>query len=76
MKKFASRKFLLSLAAFLSSVGAAITGMATDNEVLSVVGAVCAALSAGIYAAMEAYVDGQAVKASITTITTETTKTE
>lgn len=66
MKKFASRKFLISLAAFLSSIGGAITGMATDNEVLAIIGTVCAAVSAGIYAAVEAYVDGQAVKETTT----------
>ena len=61
MKKFASRKFLISLAAFLSSVGSAITGITTDNETLTIVGAICAAVSAGIYTALEAYVDGKAV---------------
>lgn len=66
MKKFASRKFLISLAAFLSSVGGAITGMATENETLAIIGTIAAAVSAGIYAAVEAYVDGKAVNTNKT----------
>lgn len=61
MRHFSSRKFLLSLAAFLASIGGSITGIVTDNETLIIVGAVCSILSAAIYAAVEAYVDGKAV---------------
>ena len=68
MKKFNSRKFLISLAAFLASIGGSISGIVTDNHTLAVVGAVCTVLSAAIYAACEAYVDGKAVntKAELT----------
>lgn len=59
--KFMSRKFLLSVAAFLGSIGVSIGGFATDNETVAIVGAVCSAVSAAIYAAMEAYVDAKAV---------------
>ena len=61
MKKFSSRKFLISLAAFLGSIGASISGIVTDNETVTIIGAVCTVLSAAIYAACEAYVDGKAV---------------
>lgn len=63
MKKgFSSRKFLLSLASFLASIGGTIGGIVADNQVLTIVGAVCAMLSAAIYAAVEAYVDGKSVE--------------
>ena len=62
MRHFSSRKFLLSLAAFLASIGGSITGIVTDNETLIIAGAVCSMLSAAIYAAVEAYVDGKAVE--------------
>ena len=62
MKKgFSSRKFLLSVAAFLASIGGSITGIVTDNQALTIAGAVCTMLSAAIYAALEAYVDGKSV---------------
>ena len=54
MKKFSSRKFLISLAAFLGSIGASISGIVTDNETVTIIGAVCTVLSAAIYAACEA----------------------
>ena len=74
--KFSSRKFLLSLAAFLASIGGSITGIVTDNKTLTIVGAVCTMLSAAIYAALEAYVDGRAVSLAIPTKTTKATKTK
>lgn len=62
MKKgFSSRKFLLSLAAFLASLGGSIGGIVIDNQTLTIVGAVCTVLSAAIYAACEAYIDAKAV---------------
>lgn len=75
MKNFSSRKFLLSVAAFLASIGGSITGVVTDNQALTIAGAVCTMLSAAIYAALEAYVDGKAVVASETTNETKTTET-
>lgn len=57
MNKYLSRKFLISLAAFLGSLGATIGGFATSNEKVVIFGVVCTALSAAIYAACEAYVD-------------------
>lgn len=61
MKNFTSRKFLISLAAFLGSVAASIAGIATADKTIATVGIVCGVLSAAIYAACEAYVDGKAV---------------
>ncbi len=59
--KFLSRKFLICAAAFLGSIGASITALHTDNPKVATIGIVCAMLSAAIYAAVEAYVDGKAV---------------
>lgn len=57
--KYLSRKFILAVAAFLSSIGAGITGLATDNEKLAIAGAVCSVLASAIYAACEAYIDAK-----------------
>lgn len=58
MNKLKSRKFWLSVAAFLASIGASIAGLTTDNKYITVAGVVCTMLSAAIYAAAEAYADG------------------
>ena len=77
MKNFKSRKFLLSLAAFLASLGASIGGIATDNKSLATVGMVCTVLSAAIYAGAEAYVDGASIKSKTESVNKTTiTKTE
>lgn len=62
LKKITSRKFVLSLAAFLGSVAVSISGIATDNHTVTSIGVICGVLSAAIYAAAEAYVDGKAVE--------------
>lgn len=64
MKNFKSRKFLMSLASFLASVGASITGLCIENQVLATTGMVCTVVSAAIYGALEAWIDGKAVKQS------------
>ena len=58
--KIFSRKFILSLAAFLGSIGASIVGLKVENETLATVGIICMVLSTAIYAAAEAYVDAAA----------------
>ena len=58
-EKLTSRKFWMMAAAFLGSLGASITGMATGDSRLATAGTVCSMLSAAIYAAAEAYVDGK-----------------
>lgn len=62
MEKLKSRKFWISLAAFLSSVATSIAGLATENTTVAIVGTVCGILSAALYAAAEAYVDGKAIE--------------
>lgn len=56
--KLASRKFWISVAAFLGSIAASIAGIVTDEKWITIVGVVCGMFSAAIYAACEAYVDG------------------
>lgn len=62
IEKITSRKFLISLAAFLASIATGISGLVTDNTTVAIVGTVCGILSAAIYAAAEAYVDAKAVE--------------
>lgn len=56
-EKLTSRKFWLATSAFLGSLGASITGIASGDTRLATVGIICSMLSAAIYAAAEAYVD-------------------
>lgn len=62
--KWASRKFWISVAAFLASIGASIAGLAIAEPTIAAVGMVCTVLSGAIYAACEAYVDGQSAAAN------------
>lgn len=55
--KLTSRKFWLSVAAFLGSIAASVAGIVTEEKWITVVGVVSGVLSAAIYAACEAYVD-------------------
>lgn len=68
IRKITSRKFLIAAAAFLAALGAGLAGVADPN-----VCAICMAVSAAIYAACEAYVDGAAAKANQTVNTTSVT---
>ena len=70
LSKFTSRKFWMAVAGFLASFAAGVTGIADPT-----VCAVCMALSAGIYAACEAYVDGQSAKSTQTINTNNVTAT-
>jgi len=72
-EKLTSRKFWLCVAAFLGSLGASIAGFATGNELVMCVGLVCTAFSSAIYAACEAYVDGQSCAANTKTTTISAT---
>lgn len=60
-QKLTSRKWWMSLAAFLASIGTAITGVTTENTTLVTVGIVCSALSSAIYTFAEALVDYKGV---------------
>lgn len=66
MSKFLSRKFLVSVAAFLASLGGSIAGFAAGEPLIATAGLICTAVSAAIYAAVEAYVDGQSAASSTT----------
>lgn len=72
--KLGSRKFLISLAAFLASIGGSIAGMAIDNAAVTMGGMLCTMLSAAIYAATEAYVDGKSAGSMQTVNQIVTTK--
>ena len=63
IKKITSRKFWICVAAFLGSVAASISGIATGNQTIATIGVIAGVLSAAIYAAAEAYVDAKAVNA-------------
>ena len=71
MNKLASRKFWISVAAFLASIATSIAGLAVSEPTVASVGLICGILAAAIYAACEAAVD----KASIDANTTTTAKT-
>ena len=58
MEKLKSRKFWISVAAFLASIATSIAGLATVEPMVATAGIVCGVLAAAIYAASEAYVDG------------------
>ena len=60
-EKLTSRKFWLAAAAFLYSMGASIAGMSCNNDKVVIIGLICSMLSAAIYSAVEAYVDGKSV---------------
>lgn len=64
MDKLKSRKFWICVAAFLASIATSIAGLATANQVITIVGTTAGILSAAIYAFCEAWVDGKAVNAS------------
>jgi drug/metabolite transporter (DMT)-like permease len=55
--KLTSRKFWISVAAFLGSIAVSISGIVTGEKWVTITGTVCGILSAAIYAAVEAYVD-------------------
>lgn len=62
MDKLTSRKFWICVAAFLGSIAASISGIVTDNQVITTIGVICGVVSAAIYAFCEAWVDGKAVE--------------
>lgn len=64
MNKLTSRKFWISVAAFLGSIAASIAGLAVSEPTVATAGIICGVLSAAIYAASEAYVDGASVSAN------------
>ena len=73
--KLTSRKFWVAIAAALASIGGSIAGVATDNTAQVTTGLVCTMLSAAIYAAAEAYVDGKSAASNMTYTTKQVTAT-
>ena len=65
-RKLTSRKFWISVAAMLGSIAASIAGLAISNDTVTAIGMVCGVVSAAIYAAAEAYVDGKNVSTAET----------
>ena len=65
MDKLKSRKFWICVAAFLGSIATSIAGIYTENQTIIIIGTVCGIMSAAIYAACEAYVDGKAVNTDV-----------
>lgn len=63
--KLTSRKFWICVAAFLGSIAASISGIATSNQTITAIGLVCGVLSAAIYAFCEAWVDGKATTKTV-----------
>ena len=61
-EKLQSRKFWVTIAAVLASLGTGITGIVQGNETLTIIGSVLTVISAAIYAGVEAYVDAKAVE--------------
>ena len=73
--KLASRKLWLTIAAFLGSVAASVTGLATSSDVIAGIGIVCGILSTAIYVASEAAIDAAAAGANQTIQTQAVTAT-
>lgn len=69
--KLTSRKFWICVAAFLGSIAASISGIATSNQTITTIGLVCGVLSAAIYAFCEAWVDGKATTKTVEIIKPE-----
>lgn len=67
--KLQSRKFWIAIAPFLASLGTGISGLATGDHTLTIIGAICCVLAGAIYAACEAYVDGASVKSNTNSVT-------
>ncbi len=65
--KLTSRKFWLSAAAFLGSIGASVAALMADNQIVAGIGIVCAMLSSAIYAGCESYVDSARAEIESTT---------
>ena len=59
--RLTSRKFWLSVAAFLGSIAVSVSGIVTGEKWVTITGTVCGILSAAIYSALEASIDRAAV---------------
>ena len=57
--KLSSRKFWISVAAMLASIATSISGIATADQTVTIIGTVCGIASAAIYEFCEAWVDSK-----------------
>lgn len=57
LKKFISRKFLISLASFLTAFAMALQGLNSNDETLQVVSVIAMTISSGIYSIIEGIID-------------------
>lgn len=76
MDKLKSRKFWICVAAFLGSIAASITGIATSNQTIIAVGTICGILSAAIYAFCESWIDSASVSSTTKQTINQTTTTK
>lgn len=76
LNKITSRKFIISLAAFLFSLGTGLSGLSQGNTRIVMIGAICCVLSAALYAACEAYTDGKALESKTESLYTNINKTQ
>lgn len=76
MEKLKSRKFWICVAAFLGSIAASITGIATSNQTIIAVGTICGILSAAIYAFCESWIDSASVSSTTKQTINQTTTTK
>jgi len=60
--KLCSRKFWISVAAFLGSIAASVAGLTTGEKWITITGIICGMLSAAIYSACEAATDKAAIE--------------
>ena len=57
-----SRKFWISVAAMLASIGTSIGGIVQGNQTLTIIGSVCTVISGALYAFFEAWTDVTDIK--------------
>ena len=70
-----SRKFWISIAAMLASIGSSIAGFACHNTTIAAIGIICTVLSGGIYSFCNAYQTGKIVTANSLANSTVTNNT-
>ena len=59
-----SRKFWISVAAMLASIGTSIGGIVQGNQTLAIIGSVCTVVSGALYAFFEAWTDVADIKSN------------
>ena len=67
-----SRKFWISVASMLMSIGTSITGLVVGKYSLMAAGTICTIIAGGIYAFVNAYQTGKIVTANSNVTTTDT----